>query len=78
MSEAIEASRRPAPELDEICHDLLGPIAAVDASAELLADGICGELNREQREQVESILRSATRMVELVERLRADRIGTAA
>jgi len=48
-------------------HELKIPIQVIMGTASLLADGMCGELNEEQREQVGKIEAGAGEMVRLIE-----------
>lgn len=42
----------------KVCHDLRRPIAAIHGHAELLADGVLGELDEQQADSVACILRN--------------------
>jgi signal transduction histidine kinase/ActR/RegA family two-component response regulator len=50
-----------------MAHELKTPIQVIMGSAGLLAEGICGELTRDQRERVKVIEHSADELVQLIE-----------
>ena len=50
-----------------MAHELKTPIHVIMGTASLLADGMCGELNKEQREGVGKIEASADEMLRLIE-----------
>jgi two-component system phosphate regulon sensor histidine kinase PhoR len=57
-------------QIDHACHQLLRPLSAIVAFAELLADDISGPLTAEQRDQVATIQRNADRLEALILELR--------
>jgi signal transduction histidine kinase len=50
-----------------MAHELKTPIHVIMGSASLLADGMCGELNQEQRERVGKIEAGSEEMLRLIE-----------
>jgi signal transduction histidine kinase/DNA-binding NarL/FixJ family response regulator len=50
-----------------MAHELKTPIQVIMGSAGLLADGICGELNKDQRERVKIIENSTDELIQLIE-----------
>jgi signal transduction histidine kinase len=52
-----------------VSHDLRTPLAAIDQYADILRDGLAGELNEEQKEDVDVIKRSTFRLGNLIENL---------
>ena len=55
--------------ISNVSHDLRTPLAAIDQYVGILRDGLAGELNEEQREDVDVIKRSSFRLRNLVENL---------
>jgi two-component system, OmpR family, phosphate regulon sensor histidine kinase PhoR len=58
-------------QIDHACHQLMRPLAAIVAFAELLADEISGPLNAEQQDQVATVQRNAVRLKALILELRS-------
>jgi len=65
MSEQHSVGNQEPTERD-IVHDLRGPLAAIQACAELLGDEICGGLNEEQHKQIQAVLRNVDRLDEMI------------
>jgi two-component system sensor histidine kinase VicK len=55
--------------ISNVSHDLRTPLAAIDQYAGILRDGLAGELNEEQKEDVDVIKRSSFRLRNLIENL---------
>lgn len=51
----------------ECIHDLRSPLAAIQAHADLLIDGILGPLSEDQRDAVSTVLSGVDRMEDLLE-----------
>ena len=65
-----ELDRAKSEFVATVNHELRTPITSIVASAEILQDGLPGELNPAQRELVDMVARKGRRMVALVNDLR--------
>ena len=76
----LEESERRREELERVTesrarlmrgfsHDLKNPLGAADGHAQILAEGVLGELSQQQRESVEGIRRSIHNSLDLIEEL---------
>jgi diguanylate cyclase (GGDEF)-like protein len=50
-------------------HDLRSPLNVILGHAQLLSDGVCGELTERQRSSIGAILREGARMLDLIEEM---------
>jgi two-component system sensor histidine kinase VicK len=55
--------------ISNVSHDLRTPLAAIDQYADILREGLAGELNEEQKENIDVIKRSSFRLRNLIENL---------
>ena len=69
--QALPVLSKERGALHQVEHELRGPLTVISAYAELLADQVSGELNETQREQAETILKSADQLSLMIERLTA-------
>jgi PAS domain S-box-containing protein len=67
--QALEASRAKSQLLSKVSHELRTPLGGVIGYAELLRDGIFGELNEEQRRVSNEIIDSADYLTTMVNEL---------
>ncbi|GAB6062824.1 protoglobin domain-containing protein [Deferrisoma palaeochoriense] len=69
FSRAQEAARLKEAFLAQVSHELRTPLNAILGFADLLADGIEGPVNPEQREALRRIRRHGERLVEMVDQM---------
>ena len=62
----IEANRAKSEFLATMSHELRTPLNAIIGFAEVLLDGLCGELNDEQREAVTDIYESGKHLLRMI------------
>jgi signal transduction histidine kinase len=55
--------------LSNISHDLRTPLAAIITHAEILRDGMLGELNQKQRESVKGIVSGGQQLLDMVDEI---------
>jgi signal transduction histidine kinase len=55
--------------ISNVSHDLRTPLAAIDQYADILIEGLAGELNEEQKNYIDVIRRSSFRLRNLIENL---------
>src|SRR3954467_3793424 len=55
--------------LSNISHDLRTPLAAIITHAEILRDGMLGELNPRQRESVSGIVSGGQQLLDMVDEI---------
>jgi PAS domain S-box-containing protein len=67
--QALEASRAKSQLLSKVSHELRTPLGGVIGYAELLSDGIFGELNEEQKRVSTEIIESANYLTDMVNEL---------
>ncbi len=66
---AVAANESKANFLATMSHELRTPLTAIIGYDELLADGITGEINDEQRKQLDRIMVSARQLLALIEEI---------
>ena len=62
----IEANRAKSEFLATMSHELRTPLNAIIGFAEVLMDGLCGELNRDQRDAVTDIHESGRHLLRMI------------
>lgn len=67
--EALEASRAKSDFLARMSHELRTPLAAIIGYGELLADGITGPVNDEQKKQLNRIRSSANHLLSIIDEI---------
>ena len=67
--EAVAASRAKSDFLARMSHELRTPLAAIIGYGELLADGITGPINDEQKRQLGRIRSSANHLLSIIEEI---------
>jgi signal transduction histidine kinase len=68
LEESLEKSNQHKAEfMSIISHELRTPLNAIIGYAQMLADGFSGELNEQQREDVQTIVNSADKLLRMVE-----------
>lgn len=67
--QALEASRFKSQLLSRVSHDLRSPLTGVLGYAELLEDGVYGELNAKQHDVTNKIITSATYLKTMINEL---------
>lgn len=69
QSEALAASRAKSDFLARMSHELRTPLAAIIGYGELLADGITGPVNDEQKKQLRRIRSSANHLLAIIDEI---------
>lgn len=69
QSEALVASRTKSDFLARMSHELRTPLAAIMGYGELLADGITGPVNDEQKRQLQRIRSSANHLLAIIDEI---------
>ena len=67
--DAVAASRAKSDFLARMSHELRTPLAAIIGYGELLADGITGPVNDEQKKQLTRIRWSANHLLEIIDEI---------
>jgi signal transduction histidine kinase len=68
LEESLQRSEQHKAEfMSIISHELRTPLNAIIGYAQMLADGFSGELNQQQLEDVQTIIRSADKLLRMVE-----------
>ena len=67
--EALAASRAKSDFLARMSHELRTPLAAIIGYGELLADGITGPVNEEQKRQLQRIRFSANHLLSIIDEI---------
>ena len=67
--EALAASRAKSEFLARMSHELRTPLAAIIGYGELLADGITGPINEEQKRQLQRIRWSANHLLSIIDEI---------
>ena len=67
--EALAASRAKSDFLARMSHELRTPLAAIIGYGELLADGITGPINEEQKRQLHRIRSSANHLLAIIDEI---------
>jgi two-component system sensor histidine kinase/response regulator len=67
--EAVAASRAKSDFLARMSHELRTPLAAIIGYGELLADGITGPVNDEQKKQLHRIRSSANHLLAIIDEI---------
>lgn len=67
--EAVAASRAKSDFLARMSHELRTPLAAIIGYGELLADGITGPVNEEQKRQLARIRHSANHLLSIIDEI---------
>lgn len=68
-AERLSPSQRDGLPLAELSHELRSPLNAIIGLSEMLAEGLCGELNDKQRQYVLDIRSSGHQLLTLVDEL---------
>ena len=69
QKEALAASRAKSDFLARMSHELRTPLAAIMGYGELLADGITGPVNEEQKRQLSRIRASANHLLAIIDEI---------
>jgi two-component system, sensor histidine kinase and response regulator len=69
QQEALAASRAKSDFLARMSHELRTPLAAIIGYGELLADGITGPVNEEQKRQLQRIRFSANHLLSIIDEI---------
>ena len=69
QKEALAASRAKSDFLARMSHELRTPLAAIMGYGELLADGITGPVNEEQKRQLARIRASANHLLSIIDEI---------
>ena len=67
--EALAASRAKSDFVARMSHELRTPLAAIIGYGELLADGITGPVNEEQKRQLQRIRASANHLLSIIDEI---------
>lgn len=67
--DALQASRAKSDFLARMSHELRTPLAAIIGYGELLADGITGPVNEEQKKQLNRIRSSANHLLSIIDEI---------